>query len=310
MHCIAPVVLAFALVLASGTQAPTFRVAVDAVRVDVRVEQRGRPVTGLTSSTFSLLDSGVEQEVDAVSIEDVPLHLMLVLDASASVSGEVLSELKLAAKVILDELRPHDIATILTFSARVDLQIDRSPDVPRLKATIDQMRAGGSTSLHDALAWGLILGAGAERRTLVVTFTDGEDTSSWIGAASVLEDVRRTDIVIYGIGPRPVWELQTRGGVRRTMVPVEQLRHWFARDPYLARYPLLQLAADESGGRMFHIDRSADIGRAFTEILDDFRSRYVLAYVPRGVPPDGWHPIRVSVKEMRATIHARRGYMR
>jgi hypothetical protein len=94
------------------------------------------------------------------------------------------------------------------------------------------------------------------------------------------------------------------------MVPVEQLRHWFARDPYLARYPLLQLAADESGGRMFHIDRSADIGRAFTEILDDFRSRYVLAYVPRGVPPDGWHPIRVSVKEMRATIHARRGYMR
>lgn len=310
MRCITLLLFALVLRLAPEQQAQTFKVAVDAVRVDVRVEQRGRPISGLASSSFSLLDSGVEQEVDAVGIEDVPLHLMLVLDASASVSGEVLSELKRAAKTILKELRHQDVASLLTFSHSLDLRIDASSDRFRLESAIDEIQARGSTSLHDALASALILAPGADRRTLIVTFSDGEDTSSWVDARNVLEDVRRTDAVIYGIGPRPAWELQKRGGVRRTMVPLEQVRRWFEKDPELARNALLPLAADESAGRMFYTDRSTDIGMAFAEIIDDFRSRYVLSYVPRGVPPDGWHPIRISLKGMKATIHARRGYMR
>lgn len=42
----------------------------------------------------------------------------------------------------------------------------------------------------------------------------------------------------------------------------------------------------------------------------DFRTRYVLTYVPRGVPESGWHPIDIQIKGRRAHVTARRGYER
>jgi hypothetical protein len=45
-------------------------------------------------------------------------------------------------------------------------------------------------------------------------------------------------------------------------------------------------------------------------MLEDFRASYVLQYVPRNVPPDGWHDITVSVKgHGKYDIRARKGYM-
>src|SRR3990172_8345052 len=60
-----------------GQQAPRFRVKVDAVQVDVSVVRGSRPVAGLTAANFELRDSGVVQQVKAVTLEDVPLHLVL-----------------------------------------------------------------------------------------------------------------------------------------------------------------------------------------------------------------------------------------
>ena len=42
----------------------------------------------------------------------------------------------------------------------------------------------------------------------------------------------------------------------------------------------------------------------------DFRTRYLLSYVPAGVEPTGWHRLEVKVKGRDATVKARRGYQR
>jgi len=38
-------------------------------------------------------------------------------------------------------------------------------------------------------------------------------------------------------------------------------------------------------------------------VVQDFRTRYVLTHVPRGVPDSDWHPIDVQVKGRSATSH-------
>jgi hypothetical protein len=51
---------------------PTFRVTTDLVAIDVSVRRGNAPVMGLQASDFELRDNGVQQKIDAVSIESVP----------------------------------------------------------------------------------------------------------------------------------------------------------------------------------------------------------------------------------------------
>ena len=46
----------------------------------------------------------------------------------------------------------------------------------------------------------------------------------------------------------------------------------------------------------------------FTSILEEFRSRYVLACVPAGVAAGGWHRLDVKLKRRSGEVKARRGY--
>jgi len=66
------------------SQRPTFRAAADAVTLPVSVRAADRPVDGLTLADFELLDNGVEQPIDSVSTEGVPLDLTVAVDTSGS----------------------------------------------------------------------------------------------------------------------------------------------------------------------------------------------------------------------------------
>src|ERR671910_2912878 len=99
-----PLMLGFWLLAQSASQSPQiFRSGVDAVRVDVLVTDRNRSVSGLTTADFTLLDNGVPQELQAVSIEDVPFSAMLALDVSDSMRPH-LDDLKAGARAALEAL--------------------------------------------------------------------------------------------------------------------------------------------------------------------------------------------------------------
>jgi hypothetical protein len=58
-----------------------------------------------------------------------------------------------------------------------------------------------------------------------------------------------------------------------------------------------------------YADGDQDLRPAFREILDEFRSRYVLSYTPTGVSSTGWHRLDVKLKGKKGKITARRGYL-
>jgi VWFA-related protein len=294
---------------AAAAQQPVFRARVDAVRVDVLVMRGGRPVTGLTKADFELRDSGVPQQIDVLSLEEVPLHLLLALDTSSSLTGQPIEHLKAAARAAVASLRPNDRAALVTFSHAVQKQIPWSADTAAIRTAIDGVTAAGATSLTDAAFAALGLRQGVEGRMLALLFSDGFDTASWLDPLSVIEQARRSDLVIDAVSLSAGPEVANTFRRRPTVTP-EDLRRWFLTEPQLFRTEFLAALAEETGGEVVVANRSSDLQPVFVKIVSDFKTRYVLTYSPANVAPSGWHPIEVHLKNKKGDVRARRGYTR
>lgn len=256
----------------------TFSSRIDAVRVDVLVTENGRPVQGLTPADFEVLDNGVRQRVDLASFEQIPLNVVLALDMSASLQGLRLGHLQTAGKRVLEGLKAGDRAALVAFSHVVAPTQALTEDLDRVRAALDQARGEGLTSLVDAAHAGMLLGESDAGRSLLIVFSDGVDTSSWLTADAVLETARRGDVVVYA-------------------VEVGERRASFPRD-----------LSEVTGGRLFAIESTRDLSSAFANILEEFRMRYLVSYSPQGVEPGGWHRLEVRVRNRGVTVKARPGY--
>ncbi len=256
----------------------TFKARVEAVRVDVLVTENGHPVSGLQPSDFEIFDNGVQQRIELESFEQLPLNVILALDTSQSVAGNRLRDLVEASRALIDGLKTDDRAALLTFNHDIRLRAPLGADFGRVRNEIARVTGAGATALFDATYTSLALGTADTGRSLVVLFSDGQDTGSWLKPASVLHAARRSEVVFYTVraGDDP-------GG-------------------------FLESIASATGGRVLIAGGDEDLKRLFVEILDEFKQRYLLSYYPQGVGGAGWHRLDVRVKARKVTVLARPGY--
>lgn len=269
-----------AIVPAAQSQLPTFSSRVEAVRVDVLVTDGGKPVGGLRAADFEVFDNGVRQTVDFVSAEQLPLNVVFTFDLSGSIVGERLANLREASHAVLDGLKAEDQAALVTFDNAVLVGPGLTRDVRMVKAAIDRAEPTGNTSLVDASFAGLMLAEADVGRGLVIVFSDGVDTASWLGPKAVLDVAKRSDAVVYAVS----------AGLN-------------------SRAEFLGDLTGQTGGRLFTIESTRNLSAVFLEVLDEFRQRYLLSFSPAGVSPGGWHPLTVRVKGRNATVRARPGYL-
>jgi Ca-activated chloride channel family protein len=289
-------------------QQPRFRISAEGVLVDVQVREGARPVPDLTAADFELRDSGVVQKIQAVSFEDVPLSLLLALDVSTSVRGDALDRLKQAARAAAAALGKDDQAAVLTFSEQIGLKTGWTRDRAVLDGAIDSLTASGATALRDGIFTALSMRNDAIGRTLLVVFSDGEDTSSWLEPPEVMQAARDTDIVVYGVTPRRLLEASDGADAKLLARQRAALTRRFDSAPTLFPQVLLERITEETGGEILYVSQSRDLPAAFARIVGEFKSRYLLSYTPTGVPAKGWHPLTVKVKRRNVTVRARSGY--
>jgi VWFA-related protein len=261
-------------------QGPAFSSRVESVRVDALVTDNGQVISGLGPADFEILDNGVAQTVELVSFDQIPLNVILALDMSDSVAGERLDQLRSAGNGLLAGLRKEDQAALVAFSHAVQLGARLTSDVAAVRDVLGAARGRGMTALVDGTFAGIMVGESDAGRALLIVFSDGVDTSSWLRADAVLDTAKRADVVVYGVSV------------------VSRLKPEFLRD-----------ITSATGGRLFEIEKAANLTSTFLGILDEFRHRYLVSYTPKGVANDGWHKLEVRVKNRRATIKARPGYL-
>jgi len=273
-------VLAAAATLSAGSQQASFATRIEAVRVDVLVTDQGQPVRGLTRSDFEVIDNGVPQQVDLVSFEQIPLNAILAFDMSDSVAGDRLDRLQAAGRAVLSALKTPDQAALVTFSHAVVLGAPLARDLGPVRAAVDRAEGSGNTALVDGTYAAMMLGESDVGRALLIIFSDGVDTASWLSADAVLDIAKRSDVVAYAVA------------VRSAEKPD------FLRD-------LTAL----TGGRLFEVEKATNLSTIFLTMLEEFRQRYLVSYTPRGVTKDGWHRLEVRVKHRGAIVKARPGYL-
>jgi VWFA-related protein len=282
---------------------PTFRTEVRRVYVDTFVTRENRPVAGLGAEDFVVLDNGlVQSNVTLLRGIDHPLSAVLLLDASASVRGDVLLRLQDAARELIEHLGEDDEVSLMTFGTRyLRIQaLTREHDLA-LDA-VDRIRGHGGTSLLDALFAATVYAEEGRGRPLVVLFTDGDDNASWLSTERLVTAARRSEAVLFAV--------RASSGAGIAFGSTDSGAAFFAESGAdEAGRRMLDAVTAATGGRVLSLSSTSSLAAAFREILETMRSRYLLVLEPTD-RTRGWHRLEVRLKPGRkGEVRAREGYV-
>jgi VWFA-related protein len=67
--------------------------------------------------------------------------------------------------------------------------------------------------------------------------------------------------------------------------------------------------AEETGGRVFHIDRKTTLMDAFRQLQEEMRSQYSISYTPTNATKDGtFRRVEIHPTNKDLKVQARKGY--
>ena len=287
-----------ALSVSTLAAAQVFRSGIDLVSVDVSVKSGNRVVAGLTAADFRLYDNGVLQQVEAVSIEDVPIDVTIFHDTSVSQGGRI-DSLKRDIVTVAGLLRAGDRIRLLTFDDQVQDAFGWQPagSVP----DVSRVTMGRISPVYDALFAAFLHRPETGRRHMVLALTDAADAGGITSIETLTAVADRSESVLHLVlldDSRPT-------GPQRGVI-----RQWNPTRAAATEVALVEKLSTVTGGVVHEEPLFRNhVVSSFRKAFDDFRQSYVLRYSPKGVKPGGWHELKVEVvRPGRHTVRARRGY--
>jgi len=276
------------------------------------VTKHDKLVTDLNKENFKAFDDGVQQEITSFSQPtDLPLRIGMVLDTSNSIRERLKFEQDAAIDFIFNALRRgKDQAFLMTFDDGPQIIKDFTGDTGDIRDTILKQRAGGGTSLYDAVyaASNHLLknsplppGPNSDVRRVLVVISDGDDNSSNRSRGESVEMAQRAGVIIYSISTSTDWV-----SAEDEKNPSRRISRKYEKEE---GDKVLEQLALETGGRAFFPYKVDDLGQSFLDIGDELRHQYALAYSPAGRSPDGkYHTIRIQTDRKDVVVRARKGY--
>jgi VWFA-related protein len=265
--------------------APVSPDAIDVRLVELYAAVRdgqGRPVTaGLEGGAFQVVEDGVAQRLRQVDpVSQTPLHLAVLIDSSGSMIGRISAVRQAALGFLRHTLRPQDQAAVILFNRRPRVEVPFTSDLAMLEEGLDGLIAEDETTLWDSLIYSLSYLNGAKGQRAVLLLTDGLDRNSRFNADQALECARRAGIAIYPIG------LALDQGAKGE-----------------AAQRLTKLAA-VTGGRAYFAAGTADLADVYSQIENELRAQWRLAYQSSNTKTDGAFRA-VQVKMEKPGLEAR-----
>jgi Ca-activated chloride channel homolog len=288
----------------------TIRLGTQLVNVLFSVtDKENRYVKDLDKSDVSILENGKPQVIFTFKRElDLPLTMAILVDVSNSVLPVLPRLTDASARFIDSVMQPgKDRTAIIQFNSETRLIqdltsnvtqlrrglreiVDNAPRVERVYRSLPPVIIGGSalggTSIYDSIiATCTDLLANNTGRKTIILFTDGKDTTSRSRRSDAIEEALRGETVIYAIG---VGDPEAEGVKKGELNKMCEL----------------------TGGRAFIPRDVEDLDRAFTQLEQELRQQYLLAYEPISDKADGsFRKIEVRVPNRKGIlIRHRRGY--
>ena len=299
----------------------------DVVRIDTNlvntvftaIDKDRHFITSLRASDVQIFENDSPQAISLFEREtERPLSMAILIDTSESQRGVLAAE-KTAATVFVDSvIRPEkDRAAVVSFTGVPKVEQEPTNDLRKLHQGIDRVKIelslenqrrlangddplpkdqdpSGYTGIWDAM-WmtieDLLSKTPEGTRRAIVLLSDGDDTSSTIKKQDVIDFAVKSDVVIYAIG------------IRDAGFPDGKLDS-----------SALRKVSDRTGGRAFFPTQLSELQSAFSQIDQELRSQYLIAYSPTNKTHDGsYRRIRVEVinpelRKNKTQLLYRQGY--
>ncbi len=277
-----------------GNPLETIKKQVNEVNVIFTVtDKHGHFVKNLTQKDFRVIDDNKPAaSILAFSSEtNLPLRVGLLIDASNSVRDRFRFEQEAAIEFLNSIIRPRsDRAFVIGFDTTAEVTQDFTDSPELLSKGVRMLRPGGGTAMFDAIYYACrdklmkTPTTGPVRRAIIL-LSDGEDNQSRVTREEAIEMAQRAEVIVYTISTN-VSGLKLRGD------------------------KVLERIADATGGRAFFPFKIQDVANAFSEIQDELRSQYLLAYKPADLKSDGrYRSIDIIAENHKSLrVRARKGY--
>jgi VWFA-related protein len=293
-------------------------IKVDVARVNVLFsvrDKQGAYVNTLTQDDFEVREDGTLQELKSFSREtDLPLTLGLLVDVSIS-QQRLIDEERRAASVFFHQvLRPKDMAFLMSFGSDAELLQDSTSSKQLLERGLAELRLNGPgpagvinpgpvpQQVRGTVMFDAVYLAAKEKlqeeagRKAVILITDGVDHGSRVRMPEAIQTALRADTIIYSV--QYVDPMFYSGGFGRGGMVVGG-----GGDSDLRKM------ADETGGRMFRVDRRNPLEAIFKQISDEMRSQYAISYSStNGKLDGGFRKLDLRAKNKDLKVQARKGY--
>jgi VWFA-related protein len=255
-------------------------------------DKRGHFIKDLTQNDFKVLDDGKPASLRYFGKQtNLPLRVGLLIDASTSVRDRFKFEQEAAIEFLNQIIRfKYDKAFVIGFDTSPEVTQDFTDNTEALSHGVRMLRPGGGTAMYDAIYFACrdkLMKQDQSRvatRRAIILLSDGEDNQSRVAREEAVEMAQRAEVVIYAISTNTSG-LVTRGD------------------------KVLQHFADQTGGKAFFPFKIQDVADAFSQIQDELRSQYAIAYKPADFIADGrYRKIDIIADNKRYKVRARKGY--
>jgi len=290
-------VTAVGLAATVGVGAQVFRGGTDTVLLSVTVTDASQNlVRGLDRTDFLVFEDNVPQELTLFSPDQQPVSLCMLIDSSTSMD-EKLMVAQEAAIGFARRLGKNDVAQIVDFNNEIQIRQPFTNDVALLEKAIRAVRAGGSTSLYNALYSQIsdmrrvrAKSTDEIRRQAIVVLSDGEDTTSLVNYEDVLDVAKRSEVSVYAISLRAKDATPRRTGFNEADF-------------------VLRTLSQVTGGRIFFVTNVAQLPDIYRQISDELANQYVMGYQSKNQKRDGaWRTIALRVIQPGTVARTKSGY--
>lgn len=257
------------------------------------IDRRGRFISDLHPEDFRLFDNHLAPSRFTFFQQrsDLPLHLAVLIDASASVTHRFKMEQDAAMAFIKKILRPgKDQAMVIAFNDRVTMMQDLTGQTASVSRAIAKVRPEGNTALYDAIIYAVaelrrIPESGITRRAIVLV-SDGVDTVGRSTLPQAQSAAARGEIMIFSL-----------------------TANMSDFDPDATGDKILQQLAESTGGNVLPGYDEVRLLSSLRNVEKALRNQYVLAYSPPEFRADGtYHRVEIVPVKKGLRANCRNGY--
>jgi VWFA-related protein len=298
-------------------------VSVDTTEVMFPVTVRdsnGRLINELTRNDFRVFEDGAMQPLSDLALRQVPVDVVLMVDASSSVANN-LDDFRRAAQGFAARLEADDRISLIKFDDRIELLQDWTKSRFQLQRALTRIEPGMFTRFNDALALAAKeqFGPVTKSRRAVIVLSDGIDNGQGTTTLeSALQSLIRAQVAVYIVANTEISRAAKRAeldtllngsdsSVRFNQVNIDRLRLGL-KVLDQSEENLAQLA-QATGGRLYRPQTFDALESTYAEVADELRHQYALYFTPLNKLRDGsFRRVRVEMANPAFHPQTRVGY--